>query len=61
MARNGLIPHSTIYTIMNELISYNNGLTHFCSIFSFYTPWEHQKAFGFLVFLEGINESISQK
>ena len=29
-------------------------LTHFWSLFPFYTPWKHQKIFGFLVFSVGI-------
>ena len=30
------------------------GLTHFCLIFPLYTPYKHQKTFGFLVFSGGI-------
>ena len=29
-------------------------LTHFRPMFPFYTPWKHQKTFGFLVFSGGI-------
>ena len=30
-------------------------------MFPIYTPWKHQKTFGFLVFLGGKNENIGQK
>ena len=29
-------------------------LTHFRSVFHFYTPWKRQKTYGFLMFSEGI-------
>ena len=29
-------------------------LTHYCPMFSFYTPWKHQKTYSFLKFSEGI-------
>ena len=29
-------------------------LTHFQPMIQFYTPWKHQKTWGFLMFLDGI-------
>ena len=31
-----------------------NGISYFLPIFSFYTPWKHQKTKGFVVLLGGI-------
>ena len=35
-------------------IHYVYYLTHFMSLISFYTPWKHQKTFGFLMFSWGV-------
>ena len=41
-------------TYLNALVNLTTSLTYFGSMFSFYTPWKHQKTFGFLVISGGI-------
>ena len=36
-------------------------LSHFMTLVSFYTPWKHQKTFGFLMFSEGIERDHGMK
>ena len=40
--------------VKNCLTPESAPLTHFWSMFPFYTPWKHRKTFGFLVFSGGI-------
>ena len=39
-------------------LNFNITLSHFTSLFSFYTPWKHQRISGFLMFSRGLQRVV---
>ena len=48
------------FSSLSTILHNQTKLTHFWPMLLFYTPWKHQKTFGFLVFSGGINGNIGQ-